>query len=179
MADIFKEIARLPETIEANFTALSQSVGGGIETTKAIVERMYAVFSVVADFFGWMGLHVMLLLITTMIALYLIGIISPLERRINYLIALIVGSLLAYVSAFSLESFGRYLLVMAAPVAVTYLPLLIWKGIRRSWKKRSVSAAEEKEAIVSVLMESVSAYHKEGDAVRLREELGGVIKRLE
>ena len=179
MADIFKEIARLPETIEAKLTALSQSVSGGIETTKEILETMYGVFSVVGDFFAWMGLHAMLLLIATMIALYLIGIISPLERRVNYFIALVIGSLLAYISAFPLESYGRYMVVMAFPVVITYLPMLLWKAVRRSWKKNTVSPAEEKEAIVSVLMESVSAYHKEGDAVRLRAALDGVIKRLE
>ena len=179
MADIFKEIANLPETIEAKMAALSQSVTGGIETTQEILETMYGVFSVVGDFFAWMGLHAMLLLIATMIAHYLIGIISPLERRLNYLVALGIGTLLAYISHFPLEAYGRYLLVMAIPFLITYLPLLIWRGVQRGLKGRSISPAEEKEAIVSTLMESVSVYHREGDIVRLKAELDDVMKRLE
>ena len=179
MADILKEIARLPQTVEAKLSALSQSVGSGIETTKEILETMYGVFSTVGNFFAWMGLHAMLLLIATMIALYLIGIISPLERRVNYLIALAVGSFLAYVSAFPIESYGRYLLVMAMPVLITYVPMLIWKGVRKMIKKSKQSPSEEKAQIVSELMEGISHYHKEGDALRLKEALAEVMKRLE
>ncbi len=179
MADIFKEIARLPQTVEAKLAALSQSIEGGVAATQEILETMYGVFSVVGNFFSWMGLHAMLLLIATMIALYLIGIISPLERRVNYMIAVLIGSALAYISAFPMSAYGKYLLVMGLPVVVTYLPMLIWMGIKSRIQKRRRSDAEEKEIIVGELMESASRYHKEGDAVRLREELEMLTRRLE
>lgn len=179
MADIFKEIARLPQVVEAKLGALSQSVQGGIDTTTEILATMYGVFRVIGDFFAWMGLHAMLLLLATMIALYLIGIISPLERRINYLLAVIIGSVLAYISEFPMVAYGKYLLVMGAPVVVTYLPMLIWMGIRKRWQQRRRSEPEEKEKIVGELMESASRYHKEGDAVRLRAELELLTRRLE
>lgn len=179
MADIFKEITRLPQVVEAKLAALSHSIEGGITTTTEILETIYGVFLVVGDFFSWMGLHAMLLLLATMIVLYLIGIISPLERRLNYLIAIIIGSGLAYISAFPLVAYGKYLLVMGAPVIVTYLPMLIWMGIRSRIKKRGLSESEEKEQVVSELMESVALYHKEGDRERLREALEAVTQRLE
>ena len=68
---------------------------------------------------------------------------------------------------------------MAMPVLITYVPMLIWKGVRRMIKKSKQSPSEEKAQIVSELMEGISLYHKEGDALRLKEALAEVMKRLE
>ena len=115
MADIFKELAKLPGTLEAKLEGIQKSFEGSVDAAREMLATMYSVFSTVGDFFAWMGLHAMLLLIATLIALYLIGMVSPLERKANYLVALLVGSVIAYLSHFPMAAYGRYLLVMGIP----------------------------------------------------------------
>lgn len=179
MADIFKELGRLPGAVEAKLGALKASVEGGLAQTREILETMYGVFSTVGDFFAWMGLHAMLLLLATMIALYLIGMISPLEKRTNYLIAVVLGSFAAYAASFPPGAYGRYLLVMAAPFLVTYIPLLLWGWICKRLQKGKALSPQTKEALIGDLMAHVASYHKEGDAARLKTDLQGILKRLE
>jgi len=180
MADIFTELKRLPQAASEAVKSALGEVSAGWEKSREILETINGVAMTVADFFAWLGLYAMLLVIVTLGVSYLLGIVSPLERRINYLLAVGFGSLVAYWSMFPLDAYGRYMLVMTTPLLFSYAVWLLWIGVKHYWMKRNKkSRPETKEATVSRLLESTSRFQNEGDSRRLRSDLEAILFSLE
>jgi hypothetical protein len=156
-----------------------EEVTAGWEKSREVLETIQNVLIVVGDFFSWLGLYAALLIVATLGVLYLLGIVSPLERRVNYLLAVGFGSVVAYISVFPLDAYGRYLIVMGAPLLFSYGLWLLWYGVKHFWTKRTRVKPLEKEATVRQLLESTAAFQSGGDPKRLKTELEGILGTLE
>ncbi len=179
MASMMEDIRNFPDLVAAKIKALSEGISAGVEGTREIVTDIYEVFSAIGSFFAWLGLHAGLLLVGTMILLYLISIISPLDRRVNYLVAMAAGSGLAYWNHFDLDAYGRYMLVMTAPFLVMYTLQLLWLWLKQLVKNRKRLGQKEKEAVMERLLEATRDFQRDGDAGLLKTRLAKLGRQLD
>ena len=161
------------------FQALTDGISNSIDQTQAVLSDIYGVFSAIGGFFAWLGLYASLLLLATLVFLYLISIISPLERRVNYLVAMGIGSGLAYWNGFDLDAYGRYMLVMTAPFLVMYTLLLLWLWVKYLFTRSKRLGPKEKDAIVGKLLEMTGTFQREGDVSSLKGELEKFTRELD
>lgn len=171
-----EDLKNFPEMAATTFKSLAEGLGSGIDEMRRIMGDIYTVFAAIGDFFAWLGLYGSLLLGVTLIVLYLLSLVSPMERRANYLLAVGVGSLLAYLKGFTLDAYGRYLLVMGLPVVIPYLLMWAWVRVKNIFVK--ARGSEGKEAVLEQLLGSTAEFQKTGDVQKLKKELSLLVTRL-
>ena len=172
-------MASVIEVVTEKFKALSESISNGIDQTQMVLSDIYDVFSAIGGFFAWLGLHASLLLVGTLIILYLISMVSPLERRVNYLVAMIAGSLLAYWNGFELNAYGRYMLVMTAPFLVMYGLQLLWLWLKYLVTRSRRLGKKEKDEVLGRLLQTTTGFQEDGDVRKLKSELEKLAKELD
>ena len=103
---------------------------------KETILRIGKVLDIITDVFGFMGFGTFLLLLVTMVLLWFLNLISPLDKKINFFLGVGTGLGFAWMVNMSYETIGKYLLIVLAPLVLSYSLHFLWLGIKWLFSKK-------------------------------------------
>lgn len=106
-------------TVNLNpFSAISDTLGA----TKEVATGIAKVMGTIIDVLGFIGLRVLLLLLVTGLFLWFVNMVSPLSKKTNYFMGILVGLLIAIKANLSFNPFIlKYLLIILLPFIASYV----------------------------------------------------------
>ncbi len=157
-----------------------EQLNRNLENLELLLAQVRQIFASLGSVFTYIGVDASLLLLISFVFLFLLNMVSPLDRRVNFFAVIAFTSFVYYKINLSLAGYLRYLAIILAPLILSYS--LYWLSrfakhlfLNYGPRRRPVNHDE----IVDILFEAGITLRKNKDLNALRRTLKQIERTIE
>ena len=108
------------------------NIKSAINTTKDVINTIGDIIGTIISILGFIGFKVFILLMTTAFILWLLNLVSPINRKMNYIVAVGLVIWLAITSKMEIQIVVlKYIIIIISPFVITFIINFLAKNLKK------------------------------------------------